>query len=339
MGKRIIKDPGQFNENVKHSIVSFFCGCGGLDLGFLGGFTYRRRKVAPLPFKILRAYDFSERAVATYNENIGPHAEVTDLDTADVSLMPSAEILLGGFPCQEFSLCGPRKGLESDRGRLYQSMVRYAKHHQPKFVIGENVASLFFLNDGWDLRVIIKEFDRVGYRCIQWRLNAADYGVPQNRRRLFLIFVRKDLSVDPQVPSAKFNSKHRSSKWAIHDLINIDDDRIPNQSQYFKAAVAGRGHGQGDEITPANRPAYTVRANPRSRIQFHYELPRRLTVRECARIQTFPDSFYFAFTATENIRQIGNAVPPLLANAVAVQIVESLSGVGALTQVCGNRGS
>lgn len=317
-------------HSARHSVVSFFSGCGGLDLGFLGGFSYRRASLKRLPFDVVRAYDFSSSAVATYKKNVGENAQVLDLSNADVSEMPAAEVLLGGFPCQEFSVCGPRKGLESDRGQLYKAMVRYAKHHQPKLVVGENVANLLFINDGWDFGVIQKEFDRIGYRCVYWKMNAADYGVPQNRHRVFVIFVRKDLPANPHPPRAQFVAKHRSSKWAIGDLVKVTDESIANQSQYFKAAMAGKGHGQGDETTPRDFPAYTVRANAKSRIQFHYELPRRLTIRECARLQTFPDNFEFSFPPTESIRQIGNAVPPVLAHVVATRLADYLSKIGAL---------
>jgi len=93
--------------------------------------------------------------------------------------------------------------------------------------------------------------------------------------------------------------------------------KTPNQDQYFRAKKAGRGHGQGDERTPSDGPGYTVRANAKSRVQFHYSRPRRLTVRESARLQSFPDTFSFPFAATANMRLIGNAVPPVLAHRVA----------------------
>ncbi|HDS1633256.1 TPA: DNA cytosine methyltransferase [Stenotrophomonas maltophilia] len=310
-----------------HSVISFFSGCGGLDLGFLGGFEYRGQRYKRLPFEIKSAYDFNKPAVDTYIRNIGPHIELADLGSASVKKFPSADVLLGGFPCQEFSVCGPRKGLESERGQLYKAMVRYAKEHRPKLVIAENVANLLYINDGWDFSVIKKTFARAGYRCVAWKVNAADYGVPQNRQRVIVVFVRKDLPFDPEPPVASYTESRRTSQWAIDDLKAVSDEAVPNQSQYFKAAVAGAGHGQGDEVTRRDAPGYTVRANAKSRIQFHYELPRRLTVRECARLQTFPDSFIFPKSSTEAVRQIGNAVPPLLGHVVAQRIAEYLGKI------------
>lgn len=317
----------------KYKAISFFAGCGGLDLGFLGGFEYRGDQVAKTNIEIVKAYDFNEKAVETYRKNIGVEAEVADLGTADVRSMPAADILMGGFPCQEFSVCGPRKGLDSERGKLYKAMTRYARVHKPKIIVGENVANLLYINGGWDFSVIKKEFSRAGYRCYEWAVNAADYGVPQHRQRVFVVFVRKDLAGSPRQPTGEWVGKWRSTEWAIGDLVKVTDEAVPNQSQYFKAAVASGGHGQGDEITKRDLPSYTIRANAKSRIQFHYELPRRLTVRECARIQTFPDDFVFPFAATESVRQIGNAVPPVLANFVAGAISEYLDSVAESAEV------
>lgn len=304
----------------KYRVVSFFSGCGGLDLGFLGGFEYRGEAYPELPFDIVAAYDFNDSAVRTYRSNISKDAQVCDLSSAKPASMPPADVLLGGFPCQEFSVCGPRKGLESDRGQLYKAMVRYARAHKPAVIVGENVANLLYINDGWDFSVIRREFSRAGYRSLVWEVNAADYGVPQSRRRVIVIFIRKDIVGQPALPDPAYARAQRSASWAISDLELVSDESVPNQSQYFKAAKAGNGHGQGDEITKADRPGYTIRANAKSRIQFHYSLPRRLTVRECARLQTFPDTFVFPSGATEAIRQIGNAVPPVLGYRVAEAI-------------------
>jgi DNA (cytosine-5)-methyltransferase 1 len=158
-----------------------------------------------------------------------------------------------------------------------------------------------------------------------WKLFAPDYGVPQARSRIFLIGVRDDITGSIPAPIPTFASKYRSTEWAIADLRGVTDESVPNQSEYFRAMFAKSGHGQGDEINPRDRPAYTIRANAKSRIQLHYDLPRRLTIRECARLQTFPDTFIFPHPPTTSIAQIGNAVPPLLASVVAAQVSQFLS--------------
>ena len=163
-----------------------------------------------------------------------------------------------------------------------------------------------------------------------WTMYGPDYGVPQSRTRIFIIGVRDDLVGFPIQPQPTHAGKHRTIKWAIKDLESLDCETVvPNQSQYFMASKAKNGNGQGDEVSRADEPGYTVRANAKSRVQFHYSLDRRLTVRECARLQTFPDDFVFPHSATSNIMQIGNAVPPMLAHIVATSITEWLKKAGA----------
>jgi len=308
------------NKTRSYSVVSYFCGCGGLDLGFRGGFNFRGKNYVKLPFNIKVAYDSEPRCVETYNRYFGKHAENVDLSTIKVESIPKADVLIGGFPCQEFSSCGPLGGIDSERGQLYKTLIKYMKEHQPLVVIGENVINLERMDGGNVLKTIVRELSHVGYDVQVWNMFAPDYGVPQMRKRLFIICIRNDVFRRygfPQKPVGKFVNNYRSIEWAIGDLVSVKSDIIPNQDQYFGASRAKKGNGQGDESNMKDRPAYTIRANPKSRVQFHYSLDRRLTVRECARIQTFPDNFIFTHAKTVSISQIGNAVPPILAYEVA----------------------
>lgn len=299
------------------TVVSFFSGCGGFDLGFKGGFQYNNVNFEKLPFDIIAAYDSNEKCVETYRDNIGKYVSVKDLSVANPQEIPKADILVGGFPCQDFSSCGPLGGLTTERGRLYLSMVNYMKHHHPKIVIGENVPNLAKMDNGVVMEKIVSDFEEAGYKFEVWTLEAKEYGVPQGRVRLIFAGVRKDIYEKVGMPNPPRETHEiHSIEWAIGDLINVTDESIPNQSQYFMANKAKRGNGQGDEVNKAGEPAYTIRANAKSRVHFHYSLDRRLTVRECARIQTFPDTFVFKHSKTTNIMQIGNAVPPMLAHAV-----------------------
>ncbi len=241
--------------------------------------------------------------------------------------MPAADILIGGFPCQDFATCGPRHGLNSDRGRLYTALMKYMYAHKPMLVVGENVPGLANIDNGKALQTIISDFESCGYRFNVWNLYAPDYGIPQSRTRLFIVGVRNDLPSFPEKPTPTHPEAHRSIKWAIEDLEFVDDESIPNQSQHFKASKAKKGNGQGDEVSKPDQPSYTIRANAKSRVQFHYALQRRLTIRECARLQTFPDNFVFPHSATSNVMQIGNAVPPILAHTVAVSIAKYLKKI------------
>ena len=312
-------------------VVSFFCGCGGLDLGFRGSFTYRESQIPRTAFRILKAYDNNVQAVATYNRNVGDNASVLDLSSFDVSQIPAARVLIGGFPCQDFATCGPRRGLSSVRGKLYLAMIKYANAYNPEIIVGENVPGLENIDGGAILEKITDDLSKAGdrgYKVQVWKLYAPDYGIPQSRTRLILVGVRNDLDGFPMPPKKRFSEQdYRTTRWAIEDLEDVLDESVPNQSQYFRASRARKGNGQGDEISPADAPSYTIRANAKSRVQFHYHLDRRLTVRECARIQTFPDSFVFPHAATTNIMEIGNAVPPLLGNLVAVSIQSFLKGI------------
>jgi DNA (cytosine-5)-methyltransferase 1 len=201
------------------------------------------------------------------------------------------------------------------------------KKHQPKIVCAENVPNLARMQSGNVLKITVQDFEKAGYKVQVWDLYAPEYGVPQNRRRLFFICTRSDLAGEPEKPTPSHIDKLPTTKWAISDLEKITDDTVANQDQYFKASRAKKGNGQGDETCDPDKPSYTIRANAKSRVQFHYSLDRRLTVRECARLQTFPDDFIFPHSATANIMQIGNAVPPVLAYAVATQIQSYLDGI------------
>lgn len=304
------------DAEVKHAVVSMFAGCGGMDLGFTGGFRFKGTYYRPLPFEVVAAYDIDKKCKRTYDKNFPHKLTLLDLAEVDANSLPKADILIGGFPCQEFSACGPQGGVASHRGGLFRAMSRYARAHRPALIVAENVANLARINGGKDLSTIRHSLRLAGYRTILWPVYAPDFGVPQTRERLIIFAIRNDLKANPELPEPTFKNQHRSIEWAISDLIEVTDESVPNQSQYFKAALAKTGHGQGDEVNLASRPAYTIRANSRSRVQFHYKLPRRLTVRECARIQTFPDNFIFPDEATPSIRQIGNAVPPVLAHVI-----------------------
>jgi len=306
------------------SVASLFCGCGGMDLGFEGGFEFKGEQYRSLPFKIERAIDFDERAIETYRLNLGnAAADVADLTQVESSDLPACDVLLGGFPCQDFSSCGPKTGFAGKRGMLYKVIEDYLHAHQPMIVVAENVPYLARLQNGNLLRKICEDFESAGYRFAVWTLYLPDYGLPQNRTRLFIVGVRNDIHKafgSPLAPEPAHFTEHRTIDWAIDDLMNISDETVCNQSQYFVATKATKGAGQGDQKNESGTVSYAIRANPKARVHFHHRLNRRLTVRECARLQSFPDEFVFPFTTSANMLQIGNAVPPIVAHQVACEI-------------------
>ena len=300
--------------------VSFFAGCGGLDLGAVGGFRAGGVYYPPQPFNVIAAYDNDPKAVEAYRLNIGPDAHVVDLDDVPPDGLPAADVLLGGFPCQDFSSCGHKRGFAGSRGLLYQRMVDYMRVHRPKVVVGENVPLLKGLKSGALLDTIIADLEAVGYRVKHWFLNCPDYGLAASRRRIFIICVRDDLSGFPSPPAPTHVMRHVTIDEAIGDLVPVEDESVPNQSQFFVATKATAGAGQGDQTSERGKLGYAVRANAKARVHFHYELDRRLTVRELARLQSFPDEFVFPFAAGPNVMLIGNAVPPIVGHAVLASI-------------------
>lgn len=306
------------------SVVSLFSGCGGLDLGFEGGFDFLGANYERLPFRVDAAFDNLGDAIETYKFNLGDAIESLDLATADIVDLPKADVLIGGFPCQDFSSSGPKVGLKGERGQLYTVLRDYMQEHQPKVVIGENVPHLRGLNKGKYLEKIVSDFEGCGYKVAVWELFGPDYGLPQSRRRLIIACVRADLNGFPVKPKPTHTASHVPIDVALSDLVDITDESVTNQSQFFIASKASSGGGQGDHTNQIGKVAYCIRANSRGRIQFHHSLGRRLTVRECARLQSFPDEFVFPFTTQRNLTLIGNAVPPIMGHAVAKSVRDFL---------------
>lgn len=167
----------------------------GLDLGFRGGFTFLGKTYPRTPFDIVKAYDIDPHAVATYNANLEPVCEVKDVTTLSPDDLPKADVVLGGFPCQDFSVAGKRQGINVHRGNLYKALVLAVEAVRPKVFLAENVKGLLTANGGLAVRVITDDFAKAGpgYRIHVALLNAAHFGVPQRRERVFIVGVRGDL--------------------------------------------------------------------------------------------------------------------------------------------------
>ncbi len=326
----------------QYRVTSFFSGCGGLDFGFRGGFSVLGKDYAPLPFEIVGAYDILSDAVDCYRLNVDDRISQADLTKLDVAALPGTDVLIGGFPCQDFSSSGPKTGFDGKRGRLYQVLLNYMKAHRPRVVVGENVIHLARMKNGDVMREIVGDFESVGYHFDVWNLYAPDYGVPQSRKRLIFVGVRNDVNGFPVKPPTTNAGAPVTISQALRDLESVTDESVTNQSQYFVSSKASAGGGQGDTVNEADKVALCIRANARGRIQFHYSLPRRLTVRECARVQTFPDEFVFPYTTQRNLTLIGNAVPPVLAHAVASSVASFMqatdAGINDPHAIAGRRG-
>ncbi len=317
------------------TLLSLFAGAGGLDLGFRGGFTFLGKSYPRTPFDIVKAYDIDPHAATTYNANLEPVCEVKDVTALNPDDLPKADVVLGGFPCQDFSLAGKRRGINAQRGNLYKALVSAVEAVHPKVFLAENVKGLLTANGGLAIRVITDDFAQAGpgYRIHVALLNAAHFGVPQRRERVFIVGVRRDLQGEflfPQPTHAPPLLADRANllPWvtardALHDL---EDHRRLESLPNPEWSKARKNRGQGNRPIKADEPAPTIRAEHHGNLEFHYALPRRLSVREAARLQSFPDTFAFQASMSQAYRLVGNAVPPVLAWHLAVAVWRFLEG-------------
>jgi len=337
----------KIQKNNKFRVISLFSGCGGMDLGFEGDFQIFGKNYERNPFEIVFSNDIVEKATKTYNYNFKHHSICADIKNIDLNNLPEAEIVIGGFPCQDFSLAGKRKGLSTERGQLYLEMKKVVEHVNPLAFVAENVDGIRKNKNGESksaLDVIIDDFRSLNYDVMYLPLNAANYGVPQNRVRIIIIGIRKDLMKKIKYPLMTHgdNSINEilTAKFAIDDLWNQHNNPLfYNHSikDYSKAKFYFGKKMQGNNRIKDNKPAPTIRSEHHGNIEGHYRVLnedisiddvsnwRRLSVRECARLQTFPDSFIFPVNSSDAYKQIGNAVPPILAWHIARALYMSLT--------------
>ncbi|MCL5444374.1 DNA cytosine methyltransferase [Lactobacillus johnsonii] len=348
--KRINTEQIKINsKHKKYNVVSLFSGCGGMDLGFKGNFQYLNKDYPANPFNLIFANDIFKQAADMYEDNFGLHVEREDIKNIDMKDMPQkkVDIVLGGFPCQSFSYAGKRKGLSDPRGQLYLQMIRVIDYYKPKMFIAENVDGIRNSRKDKDgqnvdisaLDTILKDFDKHGYNVQYHVLLAADYGVPQMRRRVIIMGLRKDLgNINNEYYPKKLydetgeltGKQWLTSKDAIDDLWGkVNKTVIPNHTSrdISKAKFYPGKKMQGNNRIAADKPSPTIRAEHHGNIEAHYRTTlsdpndmqgwRRLSVRECARLQSFPDSYNFTSSASSAYKAIGNAVPPVLAWHIA----------------------
>lgn len=313
-----------------YKTISLFSGCGGLDLGFTGGFNFLGSDYPKNSFDIVWANDIDKNSCVTYRKNFdheiieGDIWEILDTEPLfGLSPPKQADVVIGGFPCQDFSLAGKRRGFANQRrGLLYQAMMNVVEKAKPLLFVAENVPGLLTINGGESFKKILSDFASLGYRVSHRLYNTADYGVPQTRKRV--IIVCADASRLPEFthPSPLLDSEN----WvvlrdAIGDLEHKTEGAVPNH--YWSKAKMFKGT-QGNTLVSPNKPGPTMRAEHHGNIEWHWNGKRRLSAREAARIQSFPDSFIFYPSTSSAYKQVGNAVPPVLAWHVAKAVTEFL---------------
>jgi DNA (cytosine-5)-methyltransferase 1 len=310
-------------------IVSLFSGAGGLDLGL--------RKAG---HEIVWANDIFLDAAATYRANIGDHIDTRDIRTIRSSEIPNCDVVVGGFPCQGFSVANWARKSDDPRNELFNEMVRVVRDKQPRYFVAENVRGLLSMGKGKVLEEIEAAFSAAskhGYRVQHQLVNAADYGVPQLRMRVIIVGVRGDQPDLPTFPPAPTHAEPGSSrKLGLKPWLSVgkalehfpepgEGDSIPNhQNSKYKLRFNGHiGHRFIDPLKPA--PTVTARGDERGGVVVlhHPGNLRRMSARELAAVQSFPDDFVFSGTKTSAYRQIANAVPPLLGKAIGAMLAEA----------------
>ena len=303
-------------------VVSLFSGCGGCDQGLLGDFDYNQVHYDRLPYEIIYALDIDQKALNTHKLNFECDnvvcGNICDIPSDQI---PNHDVLIGGFPCQSFSTVNPTKDPFDDRANLYKQMARIAKDKQPRAFIAENVKGLMTLHQGSIFKRVREAFEDAGYVLSYKLVNAANYGVPQKRERVFLVGIRKDLG-----KTFEFPEETTADNW-VPLSVAVPELAIKDKKYYFsEKAVQGMKNAKNNMKRglwqKLDEPCLTVTSHlakvsinsrdPVLLVDPEKELYRRFTPREAARIQSFPDNFEFAGSEGDAYRQIGNAVPPVL---------------------------
>ena len=326
-------------------IISLFSGCGGLDLGF-----------ERAGFKIPIANEFDKDIWETFRIN-HPDTYLFEGDIRDINAeeFPNdVDGIIGGPPCQSWSEAGSLKGINDERGKLFYDYIRILRKVKPKFFLAENVSGMLSKRNSEAVQNIIKMFEESKYSVTLNRVNAADYGVAQDRERVFYIGFRTDLKVDFKFPKPT-TPEHLTLRDTIEDLVssavpasekNQHNPFAENNNEYFVGSFSPIFMSR-NRVRSWDEPAFTVQASGRQ-AQLHPQAPRmlkveenrcifvpgheseyrRITVREAARIQGFPDSFKFVYNnVNTGYKMIGNAVPVELARVVALSIKGALETV------------
>lgn len=348
-------------NNYKLSVLDLFCGCGGLSLGF-----------NQAGYETLLGIDSWEDAIKTFNSNhqnsngiVANLIDVTPEEIYKKTGIKNVDIVIGGPPCQGFSIAGKRV-IDDERNKLYKSFVKFVEFYRPKAFLMENVPNIVSIGNGDVRKAIIQDFEKLGYKVVYKILLASDYGVPQNRKRAFFIGLRGNVEYIFPNPLVKI---HVNSKEAISDLpsysLNDGSEYVwPPESEYQKtmrensiglfnhqitahteqtikiiSMVPDGGNYKNlpEELHQTRkvniawtrlssiRPSFTIDTGHFH--HFHYEFNRVPTARESARLQSFPDSYIFECGKTSQLKQIGNAVPPILAKVLAESLKEYILNV------------
>lgn len=299
--------------------ISLFCGAGGLDIGFHNA-----------GIKTVWANDFNHDACETYKKWSRAKVVEGDIGKVDFNDLPDVDVILGGFPCQGFSLAGPRK-IDDSRNSLYRHFVRLVELKKPPVFVAENVKGILTLGNGSIIDAIKNDFKSKGYRVKAELLNAKHYGVPQDRQRVFIVGIRSDIDIEFTYPEPE------KSIITLRDAIGkmpkpkAEDICTAPYSSRYMSRNRKRNWDEVSFTIPAMAKQVALHPSSPDMEKLGTDLwkfgdgeTRRLSYKEAAAIQTFPKNMEFCGDLTSKYKQIGNAVPCKLAEAVAGKVVEVL---------------
>ena len=348
-------------NNYKFSVLDLFCGCGGLSLGFNQA-GYETLLGIDSWEDAIKTFNRNHQ---NPNGIVANLIDVSPEEIYEKTGIKNVDIVIGGPPCQGFSIAGKRV-IDDERNKLYKSFVKFVKYYQPKAFLMENVPNIVSIGNGVVRNAIIQDFEKLGYKVVYKILLASDYGVPQNRKRAFFIGIKGNVDYVFPNPTVKrhVNSKEAISDLPSDSLNDGSVYIWPPQSEYQKimrensigvfnhqitahteqtikiiSMVPDGGNYKNlpEELhqtrkvniawTRLNsiRPSFTIDTGHFH--HFHYEYNRVPTARESARLQSFPDSYIFECGKTSQLKQIGNAVPPILAEVLAESLKEYILNV------------
>lgn len=322
-------------------VISLFAGAGGMDLGFVQA-----------GYEIVWANDNWSEAVETYKLNLGNHIICRDVADIDTESIPSADLLIGGFPCQGFSVANRNRHAGDERNKLYLQLLRVLRAKQPRLFLAENVKGILSLEGGEVFKLILQDFESAGYLVQHAVLNAADYGVPQRRERVFFLGVRKDLHLKLKFPPSCTHGPSEIAEvaglkpWvgiasALADMPDPEREHDLENHEFTRYKLRFNGY-LGHRSVRGELPSPTITARGDDKggvvILHHPNNRRRLSAREAAVVQSFPLSYRFSGSKTSVYRQVANAVPPLLARAIAewLKLAISDSAGDSLPKVSGD---
>ena len=301
------------------NVISLFSGAGGLDLGFVQA-----------GFNIIWANDNDKYAYQTYTMNFGNHMILGDINTIDENTIPLGDVVIGGFPCQPFSMMGAEKGFKDPRGTVFFRIIEIIKNqiergNIPQVIVLENVRRLLTHDSGYTLKTVVHELENIGYNVYYKVLNTANYGIPQTRNRIFIVCFKDKVNFEFPTEIKLENTMQDLLEENVEEKYFLSEKILPT----ILSNGSGNYKAKSEIDLQIARPLCSTMHKMHRACQDNYVTNngriRRLTPREAARLQGFPDDFIIPVSDTQAYRQFGNAVTVKVAYEVARSILRSLN--------------